>query len=296
MIERLAPLRRQGLLRSAIHIGNDLRLMSGQMRYPWHLTQGRTPLPEQVRAQLRASMKIAAWTGVGAIYGTPGTIAAVRRAIRRAMRPYSVMFLTDARLAALRRTSQWLSRVGLCRTLREQLLHVEPVIDLLKGRPTDGHLSGACWRVRGEAGSPALDPLEAGAGLMWASPVLPATGEEARNLMDLIVPIYAHHGFDAPVTFSMVNERALVAVTNVAFDRRDPRETVAAAACYEHLMNALIDAGYIPYRTGPQGVAKLHPQAPVFWDVTRRIRDALDPHDIMSPGRYIPQASPKAAA
>ena len=82
----------------------------------------------------------------------------------------------------------------------------------------------------------------------------------------------------------------------MAFDRREPGETEAAAACYDKLMTCLLDAGYIPYRTGPGGFAKLHARAPVFWDVARCIRDALDPRDIMSPGRYIPARQPRAAA
>ena len=65
-------------------------------------------------------------------------------------------------------------------------------------------------------------------------------------------------------------------------------ESEAAGACYDELMNTLIGTGYIPYRTGPRGMAKLHRNGNVFWDVAGRIKTALDPGNIIAPGRYLP--------
>ena len=53
LVDRLAPLRLHGLLRSTMHIGNDLRVFSARTRYPFDRTGGATPLPEPLRAELR---------------------------------------------------------------------------------------------------------------------------------------------------------------------------------------------------------------------------------------------------
>jgi 4-cresol dehydrogenase (hydroxylating) len=47
-------------------------------------------------------------------------------------------------------------------------------------------------------------------------------------------------------------------------------------------------AGYIPYRVGNQSMAALDPHGDVFWKVVSRIKRALDPDGIISPGRYEP--------
>lgn len=288
VVDRLAPLRMKGVLDSAVHIANDLRTLTARTRYPWDRTDGRTPLPPNVRRELRRAHGLGAWNGAGAIQGSKGVVRAISREIRRALGPYRVKFASDRTLSMARRTTRLLGRFGLGRGLTELLDILEPVYGLLQGRPSQEHLRGAAWRVRDPDPGEAQDPLDCHAGLLWASPVLPATGEHARAVMTLIDPIYAKHGFETLVTFTMINERAMIAITNVAFDRRQTDEAVRAAACYDALMTALIAAGYVPYRTGPAGFAKLHQHDSVFWDVTRQLKQALDPKGIIAPGRYIP--------
>jgi 4-cresol dehydrogenase (hydroxylating) len=288
VVDRLASLRMQGLLQSAIHIGNDLRLLSARARYPWQRAGGRTPLPRELRAELRREHGIGAWNAGSAIYGTRATVAATRKAVRRALARFRPRFITDRTLALAERVLRVMNRFGMGRKLGEMLQIGKPVYELLKGIPTDEPLRGTGWRVRDPDPGKPMDPLDCHAGLMWVSPVVPATGEAATELMRIVEPIYEKHGFEALVTFTMITERAMCCVTNLAFDKREADETARAAACYEELVTTLIDAGYIPYRTGPSGFAKLTRNSSVFWDVARQLKQTLDPQGIISPGRYIP--------
>jgi 4-cresol dehydrogenase (hydroxylating) len=104
----------------------------------------------------------------------------------------------------------------------------------------------------------------------------------------LAEPIFARHGFDLFVTFSMINERALGGVLTVAYDKEDPAEVERAKRCYRALFDAVMAAGYIPYRVGIQSMAGLDPHGDVFWKVVSRIKTALDPDGIIAPGRYEP--------
>lgn len=122
---------------------------------------------------------------------------------------------------------------------------------------------------------------------MWVSPVLPATGGAAREVVEIVEPIYLKHRFDPLITYSMINERAMVCVTQLAFDTRDAEESARAQTCYTELNDALVATGYIPYRTGPYGYKKLAGHSSVFWDVARQIKNTLDPQGIISPGRYV---------
>jgi 4-cresol dehydrogenase (hydroxylating) len=287
LVGRLTALRIQGLLQSTIHIGNDLRVISGRRRYPWEEALGQTPLPTDLRARLRNEEGVGVWNVAGALSGSRETVAAARRALARAMRPYKVVFLTDGNLAFARRLQQLLGRWG--KGLGERLDGVEPVYGLLKGIPTDEPLRGAAWRVRGApASDKPMDPLDCDAGLLWVSPVLPATAACAREVMSIVEPAYAKYGFDACATFTYIAERALVCVTNISFDRREPDEVRRARDCYDEVTGRLIARGYIPYRSGPEGMSKLGENSAVFWDVAAQIKRALDPNGLISAGRYEP--------
>jgi 4-cresol dehydrogenase (hydroxylating) len=152
-------------------------------------------------------------------------------------------------------------------------------------------MRGVSWRVRPPAPSNPTDPLDCHAGLLWIAPVLPATGGDARAVVNVVDPIYRKHGFDTLVTFTLITERAMVCVTNVSFDRRQADEAARAQACYDELSHALMAEGYVPYRSGPRGMAALDPHASTFWDVTSRIKQALDPDGVIAPGRYDPRAA-----
>lgn len=290
IIDALAPLRLQGVLQSTVHVANDLRAISGRMGYPWDRAGGVTPLPAELRAKLRRESMMSAWNGCGALYGTKETVAAARKVVGRALKSFNPKFITDRTLQTAAKLQRALSWTNWGRRMGERLEVVAPVYGLLKGIPTDEPLRGAAWRVRKPAPSKTTDPLDCHAGLMWIAPTLPTNGRAAQDLMRLLEPIYNKHGFETLVTFTLITERALCCVTNVAFDRREADEAVRAKACYEELSDALLGEGYIFYRSGPRGMAKLTAEPSTFWDVAGQIKSVLDPAGIISPGKYLPAA------
>ena len=288
LIDRLAPLRRQGLLPSAIHVANDVRALSGRGRYPWERTDGRTPLPRDIRRQLGEESGIGAWNAFGMIEGTAGMVRQIRKAVARAMGPFRLIFISDRRIRMLRRIEGLGGNARWARGLRAKLDLVEPPYQLLLGKPTDEFMQGVLWRVRDPIEAPATDPIACHAGIKWVSPVLPMTGASALEVARIIEPIYNRHGFDALMTFTMLNERAMVCVSNLAFDRRVHAEREQAEACYHELNDRLEAAGYFPYRVGSMDMQRWTERPSVFWEVVRQIKNALDPQHIISPGRYCP--------
>ena len=285
LIDRLMPLRLEGLLRSAVHVANDLRVMSSRIRHPGAATG--QPMTPQQRTQARQALRIGAWSVTGAIYGTDATVAATRKAVKAALRGYRVVFLNDAKLRRARRAFRWLRWLPMARTFNEQLNSAEPAYDLLKGEPRDAFLRGVLWQAAEPMGEgDSLDPLDHDVGLIWVSPVAPADGRHADRVLKLMEPIYAQHHFDLPVTLTFITERALCVVSNITFDRRRPDQTKRAQECHESLLRALIAGGYPPYRTGPEGFRLIRTDS-VFWQTCRQLKKTLDPKGIMSPGRYI---------
>ncbi|MBX3176956.1 MAG: FAD-binding oxidoreductase [Candidatus Hydrogenedentes bacterium] len=288
-VDRLRPLRMHGILNSAVHLGNDLRVFTSMDRYPWERAGGETPLPPALREELRAETRLGAWNITGSLSGTPAQVRDARRRLRRAFRGLGrTMFVNDRKLALGKWVCGWLNRAGLGRTLKKHLDALDPNYGLLKGIPTDMPLQSLGWRLRDAEPERIVDPLETSAGLIWLAPVLPLCGAGARQLLDAVEPVFHAHGFDLPVTFTLLNERAMVAVLNVSFDRSAPGEGERAAACYEEAASAAMALGFIPYRSSPQGMAKLALPGDVFWEVAGEIKHTLDPGGVLAPGRYIP--------
>src|SRR5690606_3358268 len=82
-VEDLRPLRLDGTVKSVMHIGNDLRVISSGMSYPRHLSPEGGPLSLALRRQLRAAGGFGAWTVAGGLYGAKGQVAAGRREVKR---------------------------------------------------------------------------------------------------------------------------------------------------------------------------------------------------------------------
>ncbi len=293
LIERLRPLRMAGVLRSVVHIGNDYRLLSGNMRYPYERTGGATPISPDLRATLRREMDIPAWALSAGFYGPKTEVKGQLRAFRRALAGLGlrVMVVDDRKLDMGRRAGRLLGPLG--RGLRSRIEDGTAAIGLLKGIPTRHFLKGAYWRSRRPAGDPP-DPARDGVGIMWLGPVLPATAEHVERFVTLVERIFAAHGFECMLTFSMVTARALAAVLSINFDREDEAQAAAAEACYLELVRETTAAGYPPYR-GHSGYMAAVASAGLdrggedsYWQVLSRIRSALDPHNLLSPGRYMP--------
>ena len=291
-VDRLRPLRLHGILNSAVHIGNDLRVFTSMDRYPWERAAGEMPLPEALRRTLRAETRLGAWNITGSFSGTPPQVREARRRLRTAFRSMGkVVFVDDRKLALGKVVAGWLGRLGLGRTLRKHLDALEPNYGLLKGIPTDMPLQSLGWRLREGWEGRIQDPLDTPAGLIWLAPVLPLRGEDAQRIIDRVAPIFKDHGFDLPMTFTLLNERAMVAVMNVSFDKSLPEECARAQSCYAAAAAAVMAEGYIPYRSSPAGMERLHRPGDVFWETAGQIKSALDPNDVLARGRYIRSAN-----
>ena len=297
IVDALRPLRLDGTLRSIVHIGNDLRVISGGTTFPRELAGGKVPLPEEVRQQLRAAAGVGAWTVSGALYGSNDQVAAARRAVRRALTPTraNVQFLDERKLDLAAMSARLLGNTGAGKRLAAKVALGRSLFEMNRGIPNGRFLAGAYWRRRGglPAGFPAnANPALDRCGMLWVSPVLPMRGEDLLRVHALAVPIFRTHGFDLFVTFSMINERALGGVLTVAYDADDPAEVERARLCYRQVFETMMNAGYIPYRVGLQSMADLDNGDDGYWRMVGRIKAALDPANVIAPGRYSAREQP----
>jgi 4-cresol dehydrogenase (hydroxylating) len=293
VVDALRPLRMDGTLRSVVHIGNDLRVLSGGMVFPAALAPDGPPLPSLLRARLCTQAGIGAWTVSAALYGRPAQVADARRALRGAIGQLAQLrFIDDRALAMGDAAARLLGKGQLGTKLAAQIDLGRSLLNMNRGIPDGRFLAGAYWRRRGglPAGFPAdANPARDGCGMMWLAPVLPMRGTDLLRAHALVEPVFDRFGFDLFETFSMINERTLGAVLTVCFDRDDATETARAKLCYGEAFERLMHAGYVPYRVGPQSMAALDSGTDTYWSTVARIKAALDPGQIIAPGRYHPR-------
>jgi 4-cresol dehydrogenase (hydroxylating) len=286
LVDALRPLRLDHTIRGASHIANDYKVLSALEQYPWERAGGVTPLPGALMRELHGELKIGSWNGSGALYGTKRQVKEARRLLRRALGGIAdkLQFLDDRTLrmaSAFAKPYEFLTGWNLKRTLAL----LEPVYGLMKGIPTEHPLASTYWRRR--TPPPAvMDPDRDGCGLLWASPVAPASGRHASKLTALASGILLDRGFEPMISLTMITERSLACVVSIAFDRELAGEDARALDCYHHLMERLAANGYYSYRLGLLSMARGE-QPDSYSDLLRELKRTMDPAGILAPGRYV---------
>jgi len=288
VVDRLRPLRLDGTLPSVVHIANDLRLLSGRMGFPHQRAGGERCLTAALRAALNRELEISPWAMSAGLYGSRRQIRASAARLKAALNglPVRIRVLGGDTLRQAERVAGFLNRLKIGRGLYRQIEDAAAAIGLLQGKPTRHFLQGAYWRhpSMSTGNDPALD----GCGLLWIAPVSPHRGQDIDRLLALTEPLFARHGFDALLTLSLLNGRAIALVSTLAFNAEDQGEAQAAAACYEALLRATTAAGYPPYRLASGAMAAaIDPKEP-YWQAVARLKAALDPAGVIAPGRYAP--------
>ena len=160
--------------------------------------------------------------------------------------------------------------------------------DLATHVPTDGSveymLSLAKSKKRESKGDPELDDERCG--LLWCCPTLPFSGEDVERFRTMVAELSTAHGFDFMVTLRPMQARSIDVVLLLAYDRDTEGADDRAMACYRDVNRRMTEAGYPPYRLGIQSMNDPINSEVGYPQLIRTLKLALDPNDILSPGRY----------
>ena len=285
IIDALRPLRLNGTLRSTVHVVNDYKVLSGLQQYPWEEAGGQTPLPDEVMQKLRTRLQFGAWNASSGLYGTRKQVAEARRLIRKALagRVDKLQFLDERKLRLAERFSgvyKFFTGWDLSRALEL----VRPVFGLLKGIPTDQPLASTYWRKKSPPPAE-MNPDRDGCGLLWCSPVAPAEGRQAEELVALASGTLLEYGFEPAISLTMVTERSLACVISITYDRHVEGDDEKASACYRELVRRLAASGFYSYRLTSQSASAMAASPGYDWAL-RTLKAGLDPNQILAPGRY----------
>ncbi|MDQ6701425.1 MAG: FAD-binding oxidoreductase, partial [Acidobacteriota bacterium] len=287
VVDALRPLRLDGTLRSAVHIGNDYKVLAGMQNYPWEETQGQTPLSTVVMERLRQQLNIGCWNGSGALYGTRNQVTEARRLLRRALsrKISKLQFLDEKRLRVAGRFARGY-RLATGWDIRRTIELARPIFGLMRGVPTSHSIASAYWRKPSPAPKD-MDPDRDRCGLLWAAPVLPIDGRLALAFAREISAVMLSHGFEPLISMTLLTERTLSCIISITYDRDLPGEDQKAMECYRAVMDLASQRGYYSYRLGIQSMDAGIGQGG-YNRFVETLKRAIDPDGVLAPGRYDP--------
>ncbi|MFM6990840.1 MAG: FAD-binding oxidoreductase [Rhodoferax sp.] len=289
-IDELGHLKREGLMTSVTHIANKARsqasMMYGMTRY---LEETCHFSAENALKEAEKALAVVApneWTSLGAITGNQGQVKAAISEIKARMKGLArVMVITDGLLNVGFTVMNALRFLPYARANAAAISAVRPLHTLSLGVPTDVAIDNLLWKYgRSDLKATQLD--ESNCGLMFISPALPPNGKLIVELLNGLHAVAAQFGHVLYVTVNIETPTSFVAVINLLFDRSQPQETANAQQCaqaiYRHIRSQKMDV----YRARSDAMADIVSGDPAYWKVVRDIKLALDPDNIIAPGRY----------
>lgn len=252
IVEILRPLRISGTIPNAAVIANILwEAGSGNVRRSDYITEpGHTP--DSVLKKIQEDTGMGAWNLYAALYGTQEQV------------DVNWKIVTDA-----------FKKLGKGRIVtQEEAGDTQPFkyrAQLMSGVPNLQEFGLYNWR--------------GGGGSMWFAPVSEARGSECEKQAKLAKQVLHKHGLDYVAEF-IVGPRDMHHVIDVLYNRADPEETERADKCFAELLDEFEKEGYAVYRVNTRfqdRVAQSYGQAKR--DLEHAIKRAVDPNNILAPGR-----------
>jgi 4-cresol dehydrogenase (hydroxylating) len=249
-VEIVQQLRIHGVIQNSTVIGNTMYVVA-QMARRSQVFQGTGAVTDEWHSQFMQDKGGIVWGVNAALYGTESRIAADWKTVEDAFKDSGGILLGNEQLG---HDPSWQHMSG-----------------LMQGKLSLQEYGIYNWR--------------GGGGSAWFAPTMAARASDARKTVALGKSIVREYGFDYLGGY-IVNERDMVQVIDVLFDRTNPEEAQRAHRCFSDLIQQYGANGYGVYRTN---IAFMDQAAAVYGDTQRafnkRLKKALDPLGILAPGK-----------
>lgn len=259
VVDTLRRLMLEDTIRMVPQIMNTLLLGSVMTnRADWW--QGEGPIPDRVIDKMARELEIGRWIMRFALYGDDAVVDHRFAKIKAAF-------------AAIPGAEVWGTKCA-----PEDIPSLEHPVERVQGGVPNLDLNQMTAWYGGEEG-----------GHIGFSPVAPLTGPDAVRVRDLLRGMINDAGLDYIVALIPVNARSFVHVTLIIFDTKNETQTRAAYDVASRLVRDAAKLGYGEYRAHLDFMDLAQEQYSfgdhAYRRFCERIKDALDPNGILSPGK-----------
>ena len=276
--------RRLGSMVGGINIMNKHRLLS--MLEPKEVWQGDGTLTEVHIQELAKKRSLPDWMIMGGIYGPASLHASIKSLIKKEFEVDAtrIIFLNAKRIKML----LFLVRMTPFSKLRRTIEGLRDGLEILEGKPSVVALPLAYLKNPAPLPQPSDLSLHVNeCGLMWFAPLLPADGKFVMEYVSQAKKICVSHDIEPLVTLTTLSERCFDATIPIVFNKSDKESVQKAHACYKELLEYSKSIGVFPYRTNVETMRDMFDgREGASFEMLTKIKNAIDPHHIISPGRY----------
>jgi 4-cresol dehydrogenase (hydroxylating) len=258
LIDALRPLLIDKTITNRVTLMSLMAVVPTQtVKADWHAES--TPVTEDLRAVMRKKFGLGNWNARIGLYGTPELMDVQEGLIREA-----IAHIPSVRLVSREYPGD------------AKAADVLPPDQAMGGIPNMGLIRFLDWYGFEQPGH------------VCYGPIMPQTGDDARTLLDLIEDHTTEMGRDYGMAFSLT-ARSMQAFVMILFDAGDPEDLDRTFHQTARMIRESAAMGYGEYR-GHLAFMDLIADQFDFNDhaarrLNERLKDALDPNGILSPGR-----------
>lgn len=275
-----------------MNLMNARRMLAMNVPYPKYEVAPQQAMSVELVQKLRQKNSIEIWTGIGGIYGTEDVAKAAKKHIKKTLKPFvkELKFVNEATLNSLKLGAKYLPGFLGGAKLKTFASRVGKLLDVVSGIPTEAALPLAYWKSNKQyKPGQNVNIAQDGCGLIWYSPLVLNRPDQVRKYIQFVETTCAKYGIEPLITLTTVSERCFDSTVPLLFNRQDSEETQRAQACYKTLLRQGQKLGFFPYRLGIDQMNEVtNDTSSTSWQLVEKIKQALDPNGILSPGRYCP--------
>lgn len=279
-----------------INLLNTRRMLSMMEPFPKNENNGQTVISDEIIARLAKKHQLTEWTGFGSIYGKTEVTKAIKKIILKILKPFvaRIHFISEKTIQTAR-LSRFVMPSFYKKNLKPKLDMLELAIQNISGVPSQVALPLVYWRsTKTPDMTKILNPAQDNCGLIWHAPLVPLTPNDVRKHVELVNSICPQYGINPLITLTIFSGQCCDSTIPILFDRENQVEEFKAKKCHEELLTKEGAEGYYPYRLGIDIMNKVIDATAPCWKLSQKLKLAIDPDQLIAPGRYIPyQETPR---
>jgi len=302
LLEQAVPLIRQVLqdyegIVGSINLMDQRRLLSMFANNP-NGNDAHQVMSNQDVSQLGKDLQSPSWTIVGSIYGSKAVVKAVKSEIDQIFKqlPCKRIYSNSLAITIANKVFEHLpyrliKKIPALNAVAEQLDSFNKGKEIMLGKPNKVALKLAYWRHK-DADSfnkNNLSPGEDGCGLLWYAPLITMKASKMREFVEFIRHICPKFNIEPFITFTNLKHDCVDSTIPIVFDLSNPKAVQDAHNCLKALVEEGLKKGFVPYRLNVDQQQWLLNKNSDFWQTVNQIKGSLDPHNILSQGRYNPR-------
>jgi len=302
LLEQAVPLIRQVLqeyegIVGSINLMDQRRLLSMFAKNP-NGSDVHQVMQQQDVTRLAKSLQSPSWTIVGSIYGTKAVVKAVKNEIDQIFkqlpckRIYSnSLAITMANKLIEHLPARLINKIPVLNKVSAQLDSFNKGKDIMLGKPNKVALKLAYWRHKDAENfdKNALSPGEDGCGLLWYAPLVTMKANKMREFVEFIRQTCPKFNIEPFITFTNLKHDCVDSTIPIVFDLSNRQAVQDAHSCLKTLVEEGLKKGFVPYRLNVDQQQWLLNKDSDFWLTVNQLKSSLDPHNILSQGRYNPR-------